>query len=154
MLDLTFITPNDLDAGFDSFNDMSEEGKSLWTKPNFGHRCGRLLTQLISDLASDPMFSGTARRGTLVVGRIYDSFGTLIGESQSFADAGGNWMMNFFEVDSKDHARIEFEELAGSSKTFDPYADPCGYLGLTNAAMSMCRSNLGRTMTRPSPFLL
>jgi len=122
--DLTFYT-------FDSFNDHSSESKGLWEEHERADQpqADRILTKEISNLAPEPIFSGSARPGTQVVGRAYNSVGVLIGEAISFADVGGNWMMQFHELASQDHARFEFVELAGIGSTFAPRSDVYGYLG-------------------------
>ena len=79
--------------------------------------------------APEPVFSGSARPGTQIVGRVYDSTGILIGEEMAFADVGGNWMMQFHELTSQDHARVEFQEIAGIGNSFAPHGDIYGYLG-------------------------
>lgn len=117
---------------FDSFNDHSAERKGLWEKHERADQphTDRLLTKEISNLAPEPIFSGSARPGTQIVGRAYNSVGVLIGEEISFADVGGNWMMQFHEIASHDHARFEFVELAGIDSTFAPRSDSYGYLGI------------------------
>jgi len=116
---------------FDSFNDLSNGNKNLWGRDtdNPSGYTNRLLSQMISSLAPEPVFSGSARPGTQITGRIYDSNGILVGEAMSVADVGGNWMMQFHEMASLDHARFEFEEVAGSAGTFAPGGDIYGYLG-------------------------
>lgn len=93
----------------------------------------RILTQQIQLLAPEPIFSGSARPGTQIVGRIYNGAGTLIGEELSMADVGGNWMMQFHDVRGLDHARIEFVEMPGTDASFDSRGDIYGYLGMDNA---------------------
>ncbi|QDT13085.1 DUF4347 domain-containing protein [Planctomycetes bacterium K23_9] len=113
---------------FDGFNNFS--------KP-FGHpdseRPGsRLLTKEIWQLAVDPMFSGSARPGTKIVGRLYDQDGFQIGQEEVFADVGGNWMMQVHELDKSrntGYARVEFEEIGGIGQQFAPSGDAFGYLG-------------------------
>ncbi|MEZ6134168.1 MAG: SdrD B-like domain-containing protein [Pirellulaceae bacterium] len=131
---------------FDAFNDFSRGEKGLLQgdkrdpsrmfdagtefpidRHHLGH--GRELSQSIQRLAPDPIFSGSARPGTQIVGRIFDSAGRLIGEELSLADVGGNWMMQFHQVGSTDHARIEFVEVPGTENRFDYRGDAHGYLG-------------------------
>jgi VCBS repeat-containing protein len=116
---------------FDSFNNFSvAHGKSQMELGGTPVPTPRILTQEISGLAPEPIFSGSARPGTLVLGQVYNSAGILIGETTSYADVGGNWMMQFHELQSTDHARIEFQEIAGTSGRFEPIGDLYGYLGV------------------------
>ena len=131
---LTFFT-------FDAFNDFSGERKSQtladkrdpsnpfdtsMQAESYEHR--RLTTE-ISSLAPEPIFSGAARPGTQVIGRVFDSSGQTIGEQVALADVGGNWMLQFHQLRSLDHARFEFVEVAGNWQTFDTRGDIFGYLG-------------------------
>ncbi|TWU31969.1 SdrD B-like domain-containing protein [Novipirellula artificiosorum] len=135
---LTFFT-------FDAYNDFSQGKKGLEqsTKRDasdpfddglsvnpdqYGSR--GMLTQQITRLAPEPIFSGSARPGTQVIGRVFDSAGRLVGEELSLADVGGNWMMQFHQLSSQDHARIEFVELPGTSDAFSTRGDIYGYLGM------------------------
>lgn len=131
---LTFFT-------FDSYNDFSQGRKSQQLFENRDpsdpfdgaiqriDRAHRILPHEIQRLAPEPIFSGSARPGTQVIGRVFDSAGRLIGEELSFADVGGNWMMQFRSLQSPDHGRFEFVEIAGNSNTFDSRGDVYGYLG-------------------------
>ena len=82
-----------------------------------------MLTQEIFTLSPEPIFSGYARPGTMVVGRIYDERGVLVGEQFAHADPGGNWLMQFQGLARLDRYRIEFDYVV---ETQDIY----GYLGL------------------------
>lgn len=123
--DVTFFT-------FDNYNNFAigfaDRGGD--TGNDAGMHSKRLLTQEISTLAPEPIFSGSARPGTQIVGKIYNSSGVLIGEEMSFADVGGNWMMQFHDIASLDHARVQFVEQAGIGNPFAPNGDAYGYLGL------------------------
>ncbi|KAA1257571.1 Serine-aspartate repeat-containing protein D precursor [Rubripirellula obstinata] len=137
---LTFFT-------FDAFNDFSQGQKGLLqserrdssdpfddrvgVNPDW-HRGGRILTHQITSLAPEPIFSGSARPGTQIFGRVFDSAGRLIGEELSMADVGGNWMMQFHQLGSQDHARFEFVELPGTSEAFNTRGDIYGYMGMDN----------------------
>ena len=120
--DVTFFT-------FDNYNNFAI-GFNDRTDSETGVPANRLLTKEISTLAPEPIFSGSARPGTQIVGKIYNTAGVLIGEEMSFADVGGNWMMQFHDVASLDHARVQFVEQAGIGSTFAPNGDAYGYLGL------------------------
>ena len=87
----------------------------------------RTLTQEIFTLAPEPIFSGYARPGTQVIGRIYDESGSLVGEASANTDPGGNWMMQFHNAQGHNFYRIEFEQVTAGA------ADVYGYLGLNPA---------------------
>ncbi len=108
---------------FDSFTNFSQS--------NFAHGLmapnrysDPVLSQQIFTLAPEPIFSGYARPGTQVIGRIYDSSGSLVGEASANTDPGGNWMMQFHNAKGHEFYRIEFEQIASGS--YDVY----GYMGL------------------------
>ena len=107
--------------GFDSFNNFSQSRQVLAEQG--GTYRQPLLTREIFTLAPEPTFSGYARPGTTVVGRIYDERGVLIGEGFAHADPGGNWMMQFQGVAKFEHYRIEFDYVVESQDIY-------GYLGL------------------------
>ncbi len=110
------------DFAYDSFNNFSQIPNLLLVdKPvsNYG-----LLSQEIFTLAPEPIFSGYARPGTQIVGRIYDASGALVGEATADCDPGGNWMMQFPGAKGYDFYRIEFEQFSSGA------ADIYGYLGL------------------------
>jgi VCBS repeat-containing protein len=108
--------------GFDSFNNFSRPRQILSElgHSNYHHP---YLTQEIFSLAPNPIFSGYARPGSLIVGRIYDERGVLIGEGFAHADPGGNWMMQFQGVEKFENYRIEFDHVTESQDIY-------GYLGL------------------------
>ena len=81
-----------------------------------------LLSRTIQTLAPNPIFSGHARPGTVVTGRIYDSVGNLVGQASSRTDPGGNWMMQFQGMQTPEDYRVEFEQTVELS-------DMYGYLG-------------------------
>ncbi|MCM2372640.1 SdrD B-like domain-containing protein [Aporhodopirellula aestuarii] len=140
-IDLTFFT-------FDAYNDFSQNEKGQLqdskrdsSKPfgetadgGFYHRHAnqpRVLSQNIHTLAPDPIFSGAARPGTQIIGRIYDGAGRLLGEEISLTDVGGNWMMQFHQTNPEQHVRIEFVELPGQAGSFEGNGgDGFGYLGI------------------------
>lgn len=121
---------------YDSFNEFSR-GHGELGESQSATSVGRvvpmverqILTKQINTLAPEPIFSGSARPGTRIVGRIYDSAGHVMGETMSFADTGGNWMMRFHGVDGLDFHRIEFVEVVGQGDPFGAYGDIYGYLG-------------------------
>ena len=122
---ITFFT-------FDSFTNQSEPdaGRAAFGPIPLGTP-NRALSQEIAMLAPEPMFSGSARPGTKIVGRIYDENGFQIGHEEAFADVGGNWMMQVHNLSggSNRYARVVFEEVRGMSASFSPNADAFGYMG-------------------------
>ncbi len=112
---------------FDSFTNFSKSNSShVGDDAGVFHR-ERLLSREIFSLAPEPIFSGFARPGTQIVGRIYDSSGALVGEATANTDAGGNWMMQFHSAEGYEFYRIEFEQVAAGA------ADVYGYFGLNPA---------------------
>ena len=115
----------ELRYSFDSFNDPKEgfqhdtNGVQGVDRP--------MLTKEIFTLAPEPIFSGHARPGSQIIGRIYDTAGRLIGESRAMTDPGGNWLVQFQGVEGFQFHRIEFEQTAGAA------TDMYGYLGLNPA---------------------
>ncbi|MEM7455250.1 MAG: Ig-like domain-containing protein [Planctomycetota bacterium] len=87
----------------------------------------KLLSQKIFTLAPEPIFSGHARPGTQIVGKIYDQHGSLVGEATASTDPGGNWMMQFQGTTSFEFYRIEFEQVSAGA------TDVYGYFGLDPA---------------------
>ena len=107
---------------FDSLNNFSQPFGEI-ERPA-GQTGGRLLTKEISALAAEPLFSGTARPGTKVIGRVYDANGFQIGQAEVFADVGGNWMMQVHNLDNTGYARVEFVEMPGIGNVFSPNSRP------------------------------
>jgi len=112
---------------FDSLNNFSEPFGVI--EQPVGQPSGRLLTQEIPTLAPEPLFSGTARPGTKVIGRIFDANGFQIGQAEVFADVGGNWIMQVHNLDYSGYARVEFVEIPGIGSLFSPKSDLFGYRG-------------------------
>ena len=111
---------------FDSFNNFSQTDLSN-TVGGSNHQSdvGRhRLSQKVFTLAPEPIFSGFARPGTQIVGRIYDASGTLVGDASAMTDPGGNWMMQFNNAKGHEFYRIEFEQVATSN------LEVYGYFGL------------------------
>ena len=116
---------------FDSHNDLSEhnEDRSLWTEGADEFRREVILSKQIPLLAPEPIFSGSARPGTQIIGRIIDGNGRVVAESMSFADPGGNWMMQFHNTSTNQNYRIEFSEVVGMGDPLQAYGDIYGYRG-------------------------
>ncbi|MFO0871044.1 MAG: cadherin-like domain-containing protein [Pirellulales bacterium] len=110
-----------LPFAFDSFNNFSlRYGPILdapWIVPQ------PMLSRQIFTLAPEPIFSGYARPGARIVGRIYDETGALQGEAFASADPGGNWMMHFSGLRRCAEYRVEFTFALESNDLY-------GYLGL------------------------
>ncbi len=113
---------------FDSFTNFSKTDSVYATADFLEPGPDRnVLSREIFTLAPEPIFSGYARPGTQIVGRIYDSSGALVGEARAGTDPGGNWMMQFHSAKGHDFYRIEFEQITAVA------ADVYGYLGLNPA---------------------
>ena len=129
---------------FDSFTNLSNTHDGLFNV-DVNEGTGRnVLSQKIMTLAPEPLFSGYARPGTIIIGRIYDESGALIGESNSMTDAGGNWMLQFQGVNANQTHRIEFEQQS-SSAGLDVY----GYFGLESGDNSYQAMEPLTTYERP-----
>ena len=105
--------------GFDSINnqadtDEDDEEETLIEQlnPSAFQRRDVLLSHKIESLAPEPILSGSAKPGTVLVGRVYDSSGALIGEATATASGAGNWVMNFYGVPSSNNTRIVIEHVA------------------------------------------
>ena len=114
---------------FDSFTNFSQDDITRTVGGvDFASRMTTpILSQKIFTLAPEPIFSGYARPGTQIIGRIYDQSGALVGEASSNTDPGGNWMMQFHDARGNDFYRIEFEQVATSG------LDVYGYFGMDPA---------------------
>jgi VCBS repeat-containing protein len=110
-----------LPYSWDSFHDFSKDFASI--DSDLAAMNNRILSQEIFSLAAEPIFSGYARPGTEVSGRIYDEAGRLIGEGRATSDPGGNWMMQFQGVAKFQHFRIEFDYVRQSTDIY-------GYFGV------------------------
>jgi hypothetical protein len=85
---------------FDSGRDHSGQDKSLHAEADQANGGGLLPATRTLDMRHlpipvDTIFSGAATPGSVLVGRIYDGNGNLIGNQQVVTDAGGNWLMSF-----------------------------------------------------------
>ena len=109
---------------FDSFTNFAESPMTKWIAGGPQQPASRMISQEIFTLAPEPIFSGYARPGTQIIGKIYDSSGALVGEASANTDPGGNWMMQFHSAKGHDFYRIEFEQVSAGA------ADVYGYLGM------------------------
>lgn len=66
-------------------------------------------------LREDPILAGYALPGTILVGRIYDSYGTLLSESTSQANASGNWTLQFWNIPSGINSRVIVEQIVNDT---------------------------------------
>ncbi|QDV81992.1 hypothetical protein TBK1r_09170 [Stieleria magnilauensis] len=117
---------------FDGFNNFSnpfdvarryESESSVFTN--------RLLSQVVPDLATDPIFSGTARPGARIIATLYGSDGDRIDSASVTADMGGNWMIQFWGVHRGEEVRAEFEEIGCAVEMFSAAGD-----GISSRPMS------------------
>jgi VCBS repeat-containing protein len=109
---------------FDSFTNFADSPMAKWIAGAPAQPASRMISQEIFTLAPEPIFSGYARPGTQIIGKIYDSSGALVGEASANTDPGGNWMMQFHSAKGHDFYRIEFEQVSAGA------ADVYGYLGM------------------------
>lgn len=109
---------------WDAFHEFSTD----FVPHNYGVRKPEnpVLAREIFTLAPEPIYSGYARPGTHVAGRIFDQSGRMIGEAFSTADPAGNWMMQMHGARGFEFYRIEFEYTHQSG-------DMYGYFGLNDS---------------------
>ena len=65
----------------------------------------RISTQ-IDTFVPEPVLAGYAPPGSVLVARIYDQFGSLLGKSQAVASEAGNWVMNFYGIEGQPSMRV------------------------------------------------
>lgn len=70
-----------------------------------------LFSHQLQQMAAEPVLAGYATPGSILVGKIYGSNGALIGETSTTASAAGNWMMNFFGVESESGGYVVIEHI-------------------------------------------
>jgi uncharacterized repeat protein (TIGR01451 family) len=71
-----------------------------------------------------PMYSGTAQPGSTLSVNLYNAQGELIGSRDAVADAGGNWMVSFYDTNVR--AEPHSVSLRQSFPGYSPLAD-AGY---------------------------
>jgi VCBS repeat-containing protein len=96
---------------FDSLNDFSDEGKELRYRDQI-HRRDVVLSEKIDHLAPEPILAGYAAPGSVLIGRIYDASGSIIGETNLTVGPSGNWTMHFFGTKTTTHSRVVIEHIA------------------------------------------
>ena len=102
---------------FDSFRDLSEEDKQAYRDDvdTFYRGSEVLLSRVIDRLAPEPILAGWAQPGAILVGKIYDADGSLIGESSLTVGISGNWTMHFFGTRMTPNARVAIEHISTDS---------------------------------------
>lgn len=71
-----------------------------------------LLSERLAGLASEPILAGYAQPSSILVGRVYDMHGALVGETTTQVNRAGNWVMHFFGVEVKTDYRVMIEHVA------------------------------------------
>jgi hypothetical protein len=87
-----FSTP----FAFDSFTNQSTQNVQ---KPSGFHFYGdveQLMSVKLHRIASEPLLAGYATPGSVLVGRVYDSSGSIVAETTTIVNPAGNWVMHFF----------------------------------------------------------
>ncbi len=98
--------------GFDSFNNQSQTPSRFMTDTWSDSEI--LLSRLLLELGSNPILSGAARPGTLLVARLYSVDGSILTEQSVIADAAGNWMLQLPGMLPSDAPRIVIEHISTS----------------------------------------
>ncbi|MGB7346668.1 MAG: putative Ig domain-containing protein [Pirellulaceae bacterium] len=100
---------------FDSFNDFSggqKDGNGYGSFTDHIHHRDVVLSEQIERLAPEPILAGYAAPGSVLIGRIYDANGSIIGETNLTVGPSGNWTMHFFGTQSSSHSRVVIEHIA------------------------------------------
>ena len=103
---------------FDAFTNQALDAATAALRPrvdSVGSDPFRISTE-IEAFVPEPVLSGYSQPGSVLVGRIYDSFGNLIGESTSRVSAAGNWVMNFYGINGEPSMRVVVEVVAHESE--------------------------------------
>ncbi len=106
-----------LQFAFDSFRDDSEEEKQ-GDRDRLGFAVQPrevLLSRALERMGSEPILSGYASPGTVLVGRIYDANGSIVGESTLTVGPSGNWTMHFFGTQQTSNTRVVIEHVASEN---------------------------------------
>ena len=98
--------------GFDSINNLSQTPSRFMTDTWSDSEI--LLSRLLLELGSNPILSGAARPGTLLVARLYSVDGSILTEQSVIADAAGNWMLHLPGMLPSDVPRIVIEHISTS----------------------------------------
>ena len=102
--------------GYDTFTDESDSSPNNREKTGvlsdaFGNR-ETLWSHKIDTLASDPVLAGYATPGSRLIGRIYDTSGAVVGETDVLVDQAGNWLMQFFDTKVHDGYYVVIEHVS------------------------------------------
>ena len=100
---------------FDSFRDLSDGDKEGNGFNSFGYGAQQrelLLSEQIERLSPEPILAGYATPGSVLIGRMYDSSGSIIGETNLTVGPSGNWVMHFFGTQESTHTRVVIEHVA------------------------------------------
>ena len=101
--------------GKDSFTDESTRETREKMQPAgvdyYGDR-EVLMSKKIERLAPEPVIAGYARPGTILVGRLYDAHGAMIGEATTQVNAAGNWVMHFYGTKAQHDTHVVIEHVA------------------------------------------
>ena len=78
-----------------------------------------LLSSRLYRLAPEPIMAGYGAPGSILVGRIYDSSGALVGESSTTVNTAGNWIMQFFGVTAHANTHVVIEHVSSEQIQHD-----------------------------------
>ncbi len=98
---------------FDSFTNQSIDVHAFEREMGQGRGYrSELLSERLSDLATEPILAGYATPGATLVGRLYDKHGALVGETTTRVNQAGNWVMHFFDCEARTDYRVVIEHVA------------------------------------------
>lgn len=95
---------------FDSLRNHSTDQLSSGSG-NAGMRREIILSAQLTQMASEPILTGTARPGSVIVGRIYTEDRSIVDEVSSQAGFAGNWFLNFAGANVSGNFRIVVEHV-------------------------------------------
>ncbi|MCA9081334.1 MAG: hypothetical protein KDA58_12295, partial [Planctomycetaceae bacterium] len=98
---------------FDSFtNQATNPTNSLLDRLFNGMPTQELLSAQIQRLGSEPILSGSARPGTVLVAYLYASDGSVLAREEVHVDSAGNWLVQFHSEITDPTPRLVIEHVA------------------------------------------
>ncbi len=98
--------------------------------------------------------AGFAKPGTVLVGRLYDSDGSIMAETTTTVDQAGNWVLQFFGAKSTPETFVIIEHVATEQValgTTDFRLTPDTYRSMQLNALHSRDNNIG-TIISDTPF--
>ena len=103
----------ELTFAFDSLRNEATDDEVVQTlQQRIDHNRAILLSEQIEHLAPEPILAGYASPGSVLIGRMYDASGSIIGETNLTVGPSGNWVMHFFGTAESKNTRVVIEHIA------------------------------------------